>query len=72
MIEIIVIIGLFFAGVIYLLEVGKSAGKDSLKSDSYAEVIDDIHTAKQARDRLKHDAYYAKRVRDRFTRKDVL
>lgn len=69
MIEIIVIIALFFAGVIWLLTSGQNAGEDKAKREALENSADDVRTAKMARDRLDADADYLARVRDQFLRK---
>lgn len=68
MIEIIVIIALFFAGVIWLLTSGQNAGEDKAKREALENSADDVRTAKMARDRLNADAAYRKRLRDKFTK----
>lgn len=46
----------------------KKAGKTEQKLEASEKVIDDVATAKDARDRLRSDPDYARRVRERFTR----
>lgn len=56
------------ATVYFLIVNSRKAGNDSAVRENQEEIIDDVHTAKLARDRLESDADYAARVRDKFTR----
>jgi len=46
-----------------------AAGAERERSDTREKVLDDVDKANDARDRLRRDAGYARRLRDRFTRK---
>ncbi|MBI3441722.1 MAG: hypothetical protein HY052_08005 [Proteobacteria bacterium] len=51
--------------LIYKLE---AVGRRHEQNDQMQQVLDDIHTADMARDRLDRDTDDARRVRERFTR----
>lgn len=55
-------------GLVVLVFRLEGQGRQREQNDRMKQVLDDIHTATRARDRLDHDADAAKRVRDRFTR----
>lgn len=44
------------------------AGRAAQRGDDSEGRLDDIDKANKARDALRHDAGFARRVRDRFTR----
>lgn len=69
MIELLAVIGLFFAGVVAVYYAGRGSGKDAVTKDVTRETLDDIYTAKQARDRYDADPDYALRMQDKYTRK---
>ena len=54
-----------FVALIYKLE---WQGRKAEQAEQMQQVLDDIHTADMARDRLNHDTADAERVRERFTR----
>ena len=51
--------------LIYKLE---GQGRKTEQNEQMKQVLDDIHTANMARDRLMRDPAGAERVRERFTR----
>lgn len=67
-----VCITLFVAAWVLLWRIRRDTlkrGKIEQANQQMREVIDDIHTAHVARQRIDSDPDYAKRMRDRFTRK---
>lgn len=62
----LIFVAFILAGVIWLLESGKSAGEDKAKREILEEAADDIYTAKKARERYDADPDYAKRMRDKY------
>lgn len=61
--------GLLLGAVIALGLLLWHMGKIDEKQDHMQQVLDDIYTAKDIRDRLRHDRSFARRVREKFTRK---
>lgn len=55
-----------FVILVYVL---KNQGRTAEQNDSMKQTLEDIHAANMARDRLEHDAGFAKRLRERFTRR---
>ncbi len=47
----------------------RETGRLQARSDAQEETIDHAETANDAKDRLRRDGGYARRLRDRFTRK---
>lgn len=63
MIGIAVVVALI--ALVYKLE---AQGRKAERNEQMQQVLDDIHAAAMARDRLNSDPADAKRVRERFTR----
>jgi hypothetical protein len=61
--------GLLLAAAIALFFLLRYIGRMDEKQDQMQQVLDDIYTAKDIRDRLRHDQSFARRVREKFTRK---
>ncbi len=55
-------------GIIVLLYWLEGQGRKAEQNNHMKQVLDDIHRANMARDRLGRDPVAAKRVRKRFTR----
>lgn len=55
-------------GIIALVCVLEDGGRKKEQNKQMKQVLDDIDKANSVRDRLDHDAAFAKRVRKRFTR----
>lgn len=55
-------------GLIALVYKLEGQGRKAEQNGQMQQVLDDIHTADMARDRLAADPAAAKRVRERFTR----
>jgi hypothetical protein len=46
----------------------EATGRKSEENEQMKQVLNDIHAATLARDRIDHDPAVARRMRDRFTR----
>jgi len=60
--------GIFILALIALACKSEGQGRKTEQNERMKQVLDDIHAAASARDRLRHDADNAERVRKRFTR----
>lgn len=60
--------GIFLFALIALIYKFEKQGRKAERNEQMERVLDDIHTVALARDRLRHDADDAGRVRERFTR----